>query len=293
VVYFGPVEGHSAAFFGPERDFWWNHDYLQLIARRRELEAVRAVLDVGSGVGHWGRLVATLVSPDATVVGVEPDAGWVEEATRRAPPNFSYVQGVAEQLPFADASFDLVTCQTVLIHVADPRAAIREMLRVTKPGGQLLVAEPNNKASYVVGTSVEVDIVDALGFVTVCERGKVALGEGDNSAGDLIPGYFALEGLQDIGTWIADKPATMIPPYAREDMQAFKGFMVEQARAGTMGWTREEAERYYTAGGGENFDAAWERRMAEGRAAAGAVQAGTFHSAGGMLMYVIAGRRAQ
>src|SRR5262249_1726115 len=119
-------------------------------------------------------------------------------------------------------SFDLVTCQTVLIHVADPRAAIREMLRVTKPGGQIIVAEPNNKATHVVATSAGVDVFDALRFIEICERGKVALGEGDNSAGDLIPGYFALEGLTAIDTWIADKPAAMVPPYARDDMQAFK-----------------------------------------------------------------------
>ena len=74
-------------------------------------------------------------------------------------------------------------------------------------------------------------------------------------------------------------------------MQAFKAGMVEQAREGTMGWTREEAERYYRAAGGEDFDSAWERRLADERAAAAAVEAGTFHTAGGMLMYVIAGRK--
>src|SRR4051812_14125023 len=132
---------HSAAFFGPERDFWWNHDHLRLIAQRRGLASVRSVLDVGSGVGHWGRLVASLVAPGATVAGVEREPEWVAEATRRAAadPRFSYREGVAEALPFADGTFDLVTCQTVLIHVADPRAVIREMLRVAKPGGQLVV----------------------------------------------------------------------------------------------------------------------------------------------------------
>src|SRR3954452_17130903 len=119
-------EPHSAAYFGPERDFWWNHDHLRLIAERRGLYRVRSVLDVGSGVGHWGRLIATLVAPDATIAGVEREPRWVEEATRRAPePRFTYQQGVAEQLPFAEATFDLVTCQTLLIHTVDPRAVLR------------------------------------------------------------------------------------------------------------------------------------------------------------------------
>jgi SAM-dependent methyltransferase len=284
-------EPHSAAYFGPERDFWWNHDYLRLIARRRGLGSVRSVLDVGSGVGHWARLIATLVAPGAAITGVDPEAEWVQEATRRAPdPRFSYVQGAGEELPFPDATFDLVTCQTVLIHTPDPRAVIREMRRVTKPGGQVIVAEPNNLASYVVHTSAGVDIVDALRFVHTCERGKLALGEGHNSAGDLVPGYFAAEGLTEIQTWIGDKAAALVPPYDAEDQQAFREHTIEEARAGRYGLSREEAERYYRAGGGEDFDAAWARRLAEAQAAADAAEQGTFHSAGGMIMYVIAGR---
>jgi len=284
-------EPHSAAYFGPERDFWWNHDHLELIARRRGLESVHSVLDVGSGVGHWVRLIATLVASDATITGIDPEPEWVREASERAPERFTFVQGSGENLPFPDATFDLVTCQTVLIHTADPRAVIREMRRVTKPGGQVIVAEPNNLASYVVHTSVGIDVVDALRFVHTCERGKLALGEGLNSAGDLVPGYFALEGLTDIETWIGDKAAMLVPPYEAEDQQAFKAAMIEQAREGFAGWTREQAERYYRAGGGEDFDAAGERRRADERAAAEAAEAGTFYSAGGMLMYVIAGRR--
>ena len=61
-------EPHSAAYFGPERDFWWNPDHLRLIGARRALQRVHNVLDVGSGVGHWGRLIATLDTPKGRVV---------------------------------------------------------------------------------------------------------------------------------------------------------------------------------------------------------------------------------
>ena len=66
-----PDEPHSAAYFGPERDFWWNHDHLRLIGARRGLNKVHNVLDVGSGVGHWGRLIATIVAPGAAITGIE------------------------------------------------------------------------------------------------------------------------------------------------------------------------------------------------------------------------------
>jgi SAM-dependent methyltransferase len=288
-------EPHSAAYFGPERDFWWNLDQLELIARRRGLGSARSVLDVGSGVGHWGRLMARLVAPTATITGIEREARWVEEATRRAEPygaRFHYQQGVAEALPFDDGTFDLVTCQTVLIHTVDPRAVIREMLRVVKPDGQLVVAEPNNRASYIVDTSVTAgtDLVDVVSFYLTCERGKIALGEGNSSLGDLVPGYFAEAGLVDVEAFLSDKTTMMIPPYAGEEQQALKAQMLDEAH-GYWGWSREEAQRYHQAGGGSGFDAAWERRMAEVRAAAAAVEAGTFHSAGATILYLIAGRR--
>jgi SAM-dependent methyltransferase len=289
-------ELHSAAYFGPERDFWWNLDQLELIARRRDLASAQSVLDVGSGVGHWGRLIARLVAPTAMITGIEREPRWVEEATRHAEPfgtRFSYQQGVAEALPFDDGTFDLVTCQTVLIHTADPRAVIREMLRVVRSGGQLVVAEPNNRASYLVETSVTAgtDLTDVVSFYLACERGKIALGEGNSSLGDLVPGYFAEAGLVDIEAFLSDKTTMMIPPYAGEEQQALKAQMMDDAR-GYWGWSRQEAQRYYEAGGGQDFDASWERRMAETRAAAVAVEAGTYHSAGATVLYLIAGRRA-
>ena len=300
----GQAEPHSAAYFGPERDFWWNLDHLELIARRRGLGGVGSVLDVGSGQGHWGMLLASVLPPGASVVGVEREPEWVAEATRRAERygvagRFRYVQGVAESLPFGDASFDLVTCQTVLIHVADPRAVIREMLRVTRPGGQVIVAEPNNRASFVVDSSVTAEadpeeLVDLLRFRLRCERGKHALGEGNFSIGDLLPGVLAEEGLVDVEAFVSDKAAVMVPPYRGEEQQALRAALLAEAEGGTWGWTRAEAERYYLAGGGEpaDFAAAWERRMEEARAVAAAVERGAFHSAGGVIHYLIAGTRA-
>lgn len=104
---------HSAEFFGPERDFWWNLDQLKLIASRRALGDVRSVLDVGAGVGHWGTLLASVLSPDASIIGIEREPEWVQEAARRAErlglaDRCRYKQGNAESLPFDDASFDLV-----------------------------------------------------------------------------------------------------------------------------------------------------------------------------------------
>src|SRR6185312_7510573 len=112
---------HSADCFGDARDFWWNRDFLELMGRRWGLSAVKSVLDVGCGVGHWGRCLAPLLSADCTLTGIDREPQWVDEARKRSAVlgkrAVSFVQGDAERLPFADESFDMVTCQTVMIHL--------------------------------------------------------------------------------------------------------------------------------------------------------------------------------
>ena len=68
-----PQDLHSAAWFGEQRDFWWNADYLALVVSRLGLQAARSVLDAGSGIGHWGRALLPHL-PDAQLVGVDREA---------------------------------------------------------------------------------------------------------------------------------------------------------------------------------------------------------------------------
>ena len=297
------MEGHSAAFFGPVRDFWWNLDHLDLCARRLGFDRVHSMLDVGAGVGHWGRLLSRVLPDEVECVGVDPEPRWVEEATRRAAEEglgerFTYREASAEALPFDDASFDLVTCQTVLIHVADPRVAIREMLRVTKPGGLVVASEPNNRSltlmltSANTGTSVD-ELCDLVRFYTTCERGKVALGLGQDSVGDLVPGLFAEAGLEGIQTYLSDKVSMMIPPYDSDEQQALKEMFLREAEQGSWGWSGEDAKSYYVAGGGDEaeFDESWERRLRDSRRDAAAIEDGSYHFAGGSILYLVAGTK--
>ena len=54
------------------------------MAQRWKLDAVRDVLDVGCGVGHWGMLLASVLPENARVTGVDREPGWVERGERRA-----------------------------------------------------------------------------------------------------------------------------------------------------------------------------------------------------------------
>jgi SAM-dependent methyltransferase len=292
---------HSAAYFGDQRDFWWNADFLGLMAQRLELARVTRVLDAGAGVGHWGRVLLPFM-PLAQVTGVDREPQWVAEATRRAQAvglagRLTYQQGDVGQLPFTDASFDLVTCQTVLIHVPDVRAVLREFVRVLAPGGLLLVAEPNNlSGSFCVGSARGASLVTRLDlsrFQALCERGKAALGEGDNSVGDLLPGWFAQEGLRGVQAWVSDRASALVPPYSTPAERAQVKDLEEMDANDFWMWSRPDTQRYFLAGGGaaNDFDALWELARAAARAELAAVHAGTLHQAGGSVCYLVAGRK--
>jgi hypothetical protein len=85
----------------------------------------------------------------------------------------------------------------------------------------------------------------------------------------------------------------LLPPYASPEQQALKGYVDREVELGTWGWHREDAERYFLAGGGAaaDFDAAWQQRLAERHAESAAIANGTFHFAGGAMLYLVAGRK--
>jgi SAM-dependent methyltransferase len=294
---------HSALYFDAVRDYWWNLDHLGLIAGRLGLNDVRSVLDVGAGVGHWERALATVLPRETTFVGIDSEPEWIKEATRQAERSSltgraRYQLACAESLPFDDGSFDLVTCQTVLIHVRDPRAVIAEMLRVVRPGGWVLLAEPNNFANNAIGSSLTADasieqIMDRMRFALTCERGKVALGEGNISLGDLLPGYLVEAGAQEVHTCMSDKAVAMFAPYRSEEQREFVDAEIQTDRDQMWVWPREQARRYFLAGGGteDAFATGWERRLTEIHQTVTAIADSTYHTAGGSILYLIAGRR--
>lgn len=300
---FRTLDSHSAEYFGDTRDYWWNPDFLELMGRRLSLDRVRDVLDVGCGIGHWGQLLANMLSPDARVQGVDRDPLWVEKAIARASAHglvgrFSYQVSAAERLPFADASFDLVTCQTVLIHMLDPGAAVDEMVRVARPGGLILAAEPNNVAGALVFDSLSFhdpldEIMDRVRLQLLCERGKAALGEGNNSMGDLVPGLFAERDLINICVYLNDKTNVFLPPYDSAEQRAALEERADLKQRDFWIWSRENTHRYFLAGGGRDgeFDALWSAAIGGIDRFDKAIADRTYAGAGGGICYLVAGRK--
>jgi ubiquinone/menaquinone biosynthesis C-methylase UbiE len=129
-----------------------NHERQQLLAEvlNPSTETVLArlapvardrVLDLGCGQGNTTRLLAAVLKP-RECVGLEYDSTLVSYArARNNPPGVRFEQGDATALPFEAASFDVVFCRYLLIHMTDPQQVIREMLRVVRPGGCAIAYE--------------------------------------------------------------------------------------------------------------------------------------------------------
>jgi SAM-dependent methyltransferase len=109
----------------------------------REILALRPgedVLDVGSGPGFLAAEMADEVGPDGRVVGVDPSESMLALASRYAPAA-EFRAGGALELPFEDASFDVIVSTQVLEYVDDVAAALAEARRVLRPGGRVLVLD--------------------------------------------------------------------------------------------------------------------------------------------------------
>jgi SAM-dependent methyltransferase len=99
----------------------------------------QAVLDVACGTGALACAAAGIVGPEGRVTGLDANPAMLAVA-RRKPGRVEWVEGVAERLPFADEAFDAVASQFGMMFFADPALALREMMRVLRPGGGMAVA---------------------------------------------------------------------------------------------------------------------------------------------------------
>ena len=110
--------------------------------RRAVLRAVdpqpgERILDLAAGTGTSS---VPFAAGGATVVPCDFSLGMLRVGKRRQP-GLPFVAGDALRLPFRDAAFDAVTISFGLRNTADPDLALRELLRVTRPGGRLVVCE--------------------------------------------------------------------------------------------------------------------------------------------------------
>jgi len=294
---------HSANVLTDIRDYWYSPDFIELMAKRWELAHVKTMLDVGCGIGHWGQLLAPFSSPSMHMTGIDPEKLWVEKATERAQKKglasrATYQIGSAEAIPFPDHSFDMVTCQTVLVHVKDASVALKEMLRVLKPGGLIAVAEPNNLVSRLIfnnltfNDSVD-DTIESVRFELICERGREKLNRGNAFRGDVIPFHFSQAGIENIQVYLSDLADYFIPPY-KTPREHITLLGLDEDSEEHWNDARQEMQEFFFAGGGlsAEFEAYWNRFIKNKDRILAGYKNKALCSAGGLIMYLISGRKA-
>jgi demethylmenaquinone methyltransferase/2-methoxy-6-polyprenyl-1,4-benzoquinol methylase len=131
------------------------------------------VLDVATGTALVARAALDIVKEPAAVVGLDPSAGMLAEARKHFAGRLA--QGRVEELPFADARFDLLTIGYALRHAADLDVALGECLRVLKPGGRLLILEISRPASTAQRGLIRFHLTRVLPWaMRLCTRNRHA-----------------------------------------------------------------------------------------------------------------------
>lgn len=132
--------GPWIASMGEKGDWGREHVLDPVMLERVSAGQFERALDVGCGEGRFCRMLKVR---GISVVGIDPTDELLAQARKRDPGG-DYRLSKAEALPFDHASFDLVVSYLTLIDIADFRAAMKEMVRVLKPDGTLLIANLNS-----------------------------------------------------------------------------------------------------------------------------------------------------
>ena len=123
-------------------DIWWRRRLVATVKRG----APRAVLDLATGSGDVAFALGRRLPEETTILGMDFCQPMLDQAEAKKTaaaryPNLTFRQGDGLALPLPDESFDAVTISFGLRNLADRALGLREMLRVLRPGGQLVVLE--------------------------------------------------------------------------------------------------------------------------------------------------------
>lgn len=142
LAYKAPLASFLAAnpFPGAYTDGLFFRDKMRALHRIAPDVPVADLLEIGGGESG----LSALLYPRARIVNLDKDPA-VASAGCNRDPRVTFVEGDATDLPYPEASFDIVTMFDLLEHVPDDAAVAREALRVLRPGGWVLVSTPDRE----------------------------------------------------------------------------------------------------------------------------------------------------
>jgi ubiquinone/menaquinone biosynthesis C-methylase UbiE len=174
----------------------------QLYTRFLNIRPGQRIVDVGCGPGDFSRHLARLSNQKAVVLGIDSNPKSIQAATvdtrkARLSRSISYKLGDVYKLPLEDGYADLTCCRTLLMHLTEPLKAVKEMARVTKPGGSVVALEGGKMGAFYDPDDEE--------YSRLAERAYEAWVEGirklegkEFKIGEKLPGIFRNAGLSNV-----------------------------------------------------------------------------------------------
>lgn len=142
----------DSGFFDDRAETWEENNPVSPEALDRvlgycQLEPGQDVLDVGTGTGRLLPLLLGGVGREGRVDAIDPSAGMLSVARKRhRAANLQFRLAAAEDLPYKDERFDRVVCYAVFPHFENRQAALRELRRVLRPAGLLIIAHTKGRS---------------------------------------------------------------------------------------------------------------------------------------------------
>lgn len=189
-------------------DFWMHRHFRAMAALYSSLLSEAGllpgdrVLDLGCGSGTHFEWISRLIGPQGTIVGLDPDEENLQIARNRVAgtpyqQQVELVHGALGNLPFDDGEFDAVWCAGTLQYVADPVGAIREMVRVVRPGGRI-AAQDVEMHSMLLGPMPDELLLALKSSLPAGWTGPAQDEFVDWFVGHKLRGYFIEAGLREV-----------------------------------------------------------------------------------------------
>jgi SAM-dependent methyltransferase len=157
------------------------------------LQAGWRCLEVGPGAGSIMTWMGEMVGPTGQVVAVDLDPKFLGESEQS---NVEIVRADIRTAQLPEQSFDLVHARYVLIHIPDYETALNRMLDCLKPGGWLVLEEPDFSVSRgITGSEEQLRAVRKVNYAIKCMYEKLGM---DYALGGKVPGLLQAQGLQSM-----------------------------------------------------------------------------------------------
>jgi SAM-dependent methyltransferase len=172
-----------------------------------------------------GQHLMPLLAQGSRYTGLDQSANLLaagRQACESSPWQGTFNRGSIHAAPFTDDAFDVTMTHTVLMHVPHPEIAIREMIRVTRPGGLVIACEANRNAHTAMLHIEEVDHTDTapLELFQTINREVRKRTDVDYNIGARMPVLMHKAGLHDVQIRVSDAARFLYPPIDTPEKQA-------------------------------------------------------------------------